>query len=419
MKLNSTQALRCRYIIPAILLLFSTSSVIAQPGYDFRDATVISGVANEVGAVYQFNNVKPGVDARITITALTGGLWLTDLDGGGGFVEALQPVINIPPHSTGYAELQIDFFYSTTSDPYIQDEVPVTPIDIDGYYYGDGYLFEFDMISRAPSGYINFDGSSPEMHLSFANDWVTGTNTSGLNYQGIDTAARAIMFTIVNAHISTMIIRVGAINESSSIVQRLRSVYFKKFFFPNTVLPVSDIISFKGNLNDNLTKLKWSINTTDNKTVTLEKSLDARTFQSINTWSLDNIQGDKKEFEYTDQLVQKGRSFYRLKLVSNYGKIKYSNVIYFDNEKAAVSELIIYPSLFSNTITAQITAAKSETASIEVFNYSGKMVYKQSVSLAPGQNNIRIDKTDHLSSGIYICIARTSDRTYSTKVQKQ
>ncbi len=44
------------------------------------------------------------------------------------------------------------------------------------------------------------------------------------------------MFSVVNSNISSVVLRVGADNKSNSSLERLRSIYFQKFTYPNSVL---------------------------------------------------------------------------------------------------------------------------------------------------------------------------------------
>jgi hypothetical protein len=68
---------------------------------------------------------------------------------------------------------------------------------------------------------------------------VEGKNSAGVDYSGVDTSAKDVMFTVVNANISTLVVRTGAGNKSGSSQQRLRSLYFQKFTYPNSILSQS------------------------------------------------------------------------------------------------------------------------------------------------------------------------------------
>jgi len=91
-----------------ILLTLLFSITYGQPDYDFRNGTLISGTVNQMGSVYRFNNVKPGVDAFITITDISTGITVTELDAGSGYAEALQPTLLIQPFSKGYLEMKLE-----------------------------------------------------------------------------------------------------------------------------------------------------------------------------------------------------------------------------------------------------------------------------------------------------------------------
>jgi hypothetical protein len=84
--------------------------------------------------------VKPGIDGIITITDMTGGMTLSELDGPSGFDEAFQPYINCAGNQKGYVEFQLDFVISGTFTPAMMTEVPLTAIDIDGWRFGDADL---------------------------------------------------------------------------------------------------------------------------------------------------------------------------------------------------------------------------------------------------------------------------------------
>jgi hypothetical protein len=73
-------------------------------------------------------------------------------------------------------------------------------------------------------------------------DWIKGTNTSGITYNGIDTAAKGVMFSVINLGTSTVVVRTGANNVSGQSQQRLRSLYFQKFHYPNSVLSYTALV---------------------------------------------------------------------------------------------------------------------------------------------------------------------------------
>lgn len=223
----------------SLFILILHTSVLAQTKYDFRNSSKISGTDRQVGALYRFPNVRAGVDALVTITAITGGLTINTLDAtSSGFAEAFQPTITLPAHSKGYAEFSIVFVTNGTSTPLTQSEIPVTPIDVDGQ---SGQVYEYDEIFRSSSSYVDYNLLGNELNISYpSTNKVVGTNTAGIDYPSIDTTAKQVMFTVVNANTTTLVIRTGADNRSNSSQQRLRSLYFQKFNYPNSILAMLD-----------------------------------------------------------------------------------------------------------------------------------------------------------------------------------
>ena len=196
---------------------------------------LVSGTDKQIGAVYLFKNVKTGVDATVTIKDITGGVTLNTIDGGSGYTEALQPVLDVAPFSSGYIEFDINFLFAGTNTPMVQPEVPATPIDVDGKNYGDGIVNEFDVL-QLTNGYVDYDMLGGELSMNITGPWVTGINVLGVDYPGVDTTPRQVMFTTVNAAISKFTFRTGATSTSATSRQRLRSLYFKKFKYANLIL---------------------------------------------------------------------------------------------------------------------------------------------------------------------------------------
>ncbi|WP_207513932.1 hypothetical protein [Longitalea luteola] len=250
MKTNGTHIIMLTVFLQLLFLFFSIS-VNAQARYRFRNASKISGTDRQVGAQYRFPTVQTGTDALVTITAITGGLILNALDGSSsGFDEAFQPIITLPARSRGYAEFNIQFVTAGTTIPMVQTEVPITPIDIDGIA---GDIYEFDEIFLSGSSYVDYNMTGSAIALTFpAANRVVGTNIGGVTYNGVDTIAKDCMFSVVNAGVSSIVVRVGADNKDNSTSdQRLRSIYFKKFTYPNSVLGTRVIPSGRTNNNSN------------------------------------------------------------------------------------------------------------------------------------------------------------------------
>src|SRR5437870_1699900 len=90
-KICSLKKYICRIMI--LVMLFIAKKGFAQPDYSFSGGTLTAGTALTVGAKYLFMAVRPGVDAVLSITAMSPGIGLTELDGTSGYPATIQPTI--------------------------------------------------------------------------------------------------------------------------------------------------------------------------------------------------------------------------------------------------------------------------------------------------------------------------------------
>jgi hypothetical protein len=52
------------------------------------NGTLVSGTDLQIGAVYRFNDVKPGVNCFVTIADIGAGITVSELDGSSGYPQA-------------------------------------------------------------------------------------------------------------------------------------------------------------------------------------------------------------------------------------------------------------------------------------------------------------------------------------------
>jgi hypothetical protein len=404
--------------ILAIIALFASLAVSAQPSYSFINHTLVSGTDNQQGAVYRFSTVKTGVDALVTIDTLTPGATLDSLDVTAlGFNAAFQPQVHIAPHSSGYVQFDIKFVITGTSTGVAQINMPVTGIDIDGHIAPGDTLAEYDQINLALTGTIYDDPSTTQISVTKSGSWITGKNIGGVEYTGVDTLGKDAMFTVVNPITTSFKVRTGVDNRSGNSVSRNSSIFFQKFNYLLVLLPSSPITNFTGNAKDNTVKLQWALATSNTlQSVTLEKSYNGTVFNPLNEYwlNIDN-HANSADFNYTDNDVQP-IMYYRLKMVSDNGNTEYSNVLNFETASSAINKLKVYPTVISSMATVNFSAEKSSTASFQLVDYSGRIVYQKQLQVADGNNDISINNFGNLPTGNYIAVLRTSDKVYNQKV---
>jgi len=410
-------------LLAELLFLMLTITVNAQPEFDFSNGTLVSGSQRTKGAVYRFTQVRPGVDAMVRVADLTNGVTLNDIDGSSGFKRAFQPVIQVPARTNGYAEFSISFVIANTILPSVQLEVPMTPIDVDGQSYGaNGKVFEYDQIQNllGLGQFLDFNMLGGELNLNLGQNWLTGKNTAAIDYPGVDTLAKQAMFTTVVAGLTSITIRVGADNQSTAPVQRLRSVYFKRFTYANSFLAAPALSRFTGVEKDKKVELKWNMSSENSITrVIVEKGNTATTFKAIGEVWMNNETG-KTSFNYTDATGINAVAYYRLKMVQADGNVQYSNILTFRAAEAGAQQFKVYPSVVNNSVSVNLRSEKTGAATFQVVDYSGRIVNQQNITVQEGNNNVVVAGLEKIIAGNYVVVVKTNDdQAFAQKIVKQ
>jgi hypothetical protein len=408
-----------KVVLAFCVFLFSSFLVYSQPDYVFTNPELISGTDLEVNAKYRFSNIKPGIDGIITIKSLWN-VTLDELDGGSGFDEAFQPYIYCPGRKKGYVEFQLDFVRTGTLTPVTLVEIPMTAIDIDGYEFPDDKIYETDAFKLSASSYINFStvGSNLDIRTTGppANKWVDAQNTTGVVYDGIDTVQRDVMITVVHANVSSVLFRVGADNKSSEAMQRLRSIYFKKFSYPNGILAASPLVNFGGNASNNIVSLQYLLSDPSKvATVLVEKASSDMKFAAVQEFAMIT---EKAQQHFQDQQMT-GTSYYRLKIVQVSGAVEYSNILRFENKKNAAETFKVFPSVVNNHVTVMLQSVNNHTATLQLFDFNGRIVYTKQVLVQTGTNTFVVDGLSQFASGTYIATIRGGNQLLQQKIVKQ
>lgn len=104
---------------------------------------------------------------------------------------------------------------------------------------------------------------------------------------------------------------------------------------------------------------------------------------------------------YNDLQPLTGKSFYRLKLISNDNKFKYSDVRVISNQKG-VQQITLLPNPSTDKAWLVINTLTKAEAMISVTDMSGRILDKQKSTVQKGINKIDLSVADRLMSGTYI-----------------
>lgn len=417
MKTNSTLF---RYAISFIVLLsFNLQAKADSPGYGINfnsTPTLISGSPLSVGAKYKFTNVASGTDAYITIISATGGATVDILDDNTTTKpEAFSPKIKIPALSTGMVEFKIEFI-NGGGQPRNIDTLRATAMDIDG----NATLHEMDALDMGPASLLSYLTTTLQLNVVQTLNQFLATNVAGIEYDGVDTSAKSVMFTLAKNNISSFTYKAGAINLGTSASSRQKGIYFKGFnYVAPTGLPVK-YFSFNAVAVNKTVVLNWiTEQEIDNKYFEVERSFDGNNF-TVAGMVVDGFEnGNKKNYQFKDNdpsLASKSVAYYRLKQVDNNGKFSYTNILVVRFQ--AKNDVVIQtnPNPFVETVSVGFVSTTTGNAEINIISMGGQTMFSKQSPVSKGYNTFQLSGLGKLAPGMYI--ARLTMNGIITDTQK-
>ncbi len=404
------------FVALCLLLTALTIAVSAQctaPSLTFHDPVLISGTDKQVGAIYNFADVIPGVDAHIEIIYLVGGASLVEIDNttGAGYYDAFQPYVTAPANTTSYLEWRITFKKAGTNTDTTLACLAVTGIDVDG----DNVALQ-EFVEAATPGSFAVD---PYTNLQISFDGVRSKAVGQVTtIPLIDTAHREAMFQMNFTNISTLQYRNGAISNYGSDEIRQTCIYFKPFFSSFTLLPVK-LIAFNAQVKDKQVNINWTATTEqDTKAYTVQKSTDGVNWKGITTVSVKNSSPSSNYF-VNDAESYSGVVYYRLKQTDYKGFSTFSFVVKV-NTNLSPAATISVSSLAGNAVNMQVNSMVKDDYIIDLFATDGHKINSSKISIAAGNNNSSVDLPAGLPGGVYIIAVRSSrgNNLFTTKIFK-
>jgi hypothetical protein len=398
------------FIIPFNLSTQAQSSNF--PSMTFHSPVLISGVNNEVNAVYLFANVCDGVDATITIVGISNGAALNNIDDttGAGYYDAFQPYVNAAPNDSSYIDWKIDFKVAGTTRDTMLPKVAITGVDVDG----DGaYLKEF-IVASTPGTF----GLAYNTFLHYAFDGVASTAISTVdNVPLIDTSERRAMFQMNFTNVSSILYRNGAVSTYGSAEIRQTCIYFKSFFEDQILLPIK-LLSFNAIPGQQGLALNWSVTNEDGlEYYTAQKSTDGINWKNIGNVVVGSA--DVNSYSLKDFEANEGNVSYRLKLVAVSGSTTYSKIIEV-NFKVRPGTNIRHNTIFNSNINLRISATENDEYSFAMYSIAGNKIIEKDKHIQSGINYFTIDVPVSAARGVYVLVIRnkTGRLVYNSRLLK-
>jgi hypothetical protein len=188
-----------------------------------------------------------------------------------------------------------------------------------------------------------------------------------------------------------------------------------------TVMNILDVklINFFSTYKDGVVKLNWQAVTDKSfQYFDVEHSTDGVSFSRLKTVNA-TATGAIADYQFDHTSATEGNNFYRLRMVTNSGKVSYSSVIRVSVKDAKSKQLNNISSFFKNKIEMKLNSDKEEAIAVHLFNQAGKLIKYTEVRGNAGTNFIQMDGLEQAAAGTYVLYIKKGEETFTQRLIKQ
>ena len=173
----------------------------------------------------------------------------------------------------------------------------------------------------------------------------------------------------------------------------------------SAALPVN-LVSFTARRTGNQGILNWEISTDmDADRFEVLSSNDNRHFTTVATV---NAQDTKRTYQFTDDALQAGTTFYRIRVIEKSGIAFLSKIAALFYERKGVELIYAAPSIIKQQTTLSIASSNRTTMSLRLVDIQGKQIQIIPIVLEQGINTINLELRT-LAPGLYYISGLSSE----------
>ena len=182
-------------------------------------------------------------------------------------------------------------------------------------------------------------------------------------------------------------------------------------------LPVT-LVAFNGKYNNGMSSLDWqTTQEINNDHFDVMRSINGKDFKVVGKVQGAGNSSTGKSYLYNDAFSGAGYVYYRLRQVDADGKSVISPIVRLNmGGKAAAFEL--YPNPFTNSFTASFSATKPATASLQIRNINGQVLFTKTIAVTKGFNAIQLNNLPVMPRGLYHVSIQNEEVHFQGKMQK-
>lgn len=166
-------------------------------------------------------------------------------------------------------------------------------------------------------------------------------------------------------------------------------------------------------ISDKNVELKWTTTAEENFTgFEIQRSTDNINWLSLGmVYATGNGSSSVNEYVFNDLNPAKGRSYYRLKMISSGGEYRNSNVAVI-TIRSGLQRITLSPNPAAGPVTLTINSSADANALISIIDISGKVLYKKEMLITKGSNSPTIPFTEKLDNGIYMVRVNINEESF-------
>jgi hypothetical protein len=164
------------------------------------------------------------------------------------------------------------------------------------------------------------------------------------------------------------------------------------------------IMSFDGQVKNNVADLTWVMeNETNSKWFVIERAGSTGEYDSIGVVTGIN-NNNLTTYTFTDNDMQNGNNYYRLRMVDMENVVRYSKVVSLYSNvvetSTAAPKMTVYPNPAAATINYTVASTANQQVIVQVYNLSGVVLLTAEQQLNAG-NNVQTLAVSSLKAGNY------------------
>jgi hypothetical protein len=263
-----------------------------------------------------------------------------------------------------------------------------------------------------PSGFKKGDSTPVSVNVqapfSINNFKIKWTSSCGGSFVPTDTIRNPKFFVPANSSFDSCVISVTLTDGCN------RENFGSKFAYLFTTPLSPKLNSLEARETTDATWLEWEmVHATTSDKVFIEKSQNLSNWSKLGEIAINN---GNTRYQFRDPDFWNSKSWYRIKIKTSSGEIKYSNVAMVTRIQTVKTSISVIPNPGNSSSKLHIYSKYHSNSKLIISDYSGRIVLNKSVTFYPGNNQLSISELLPAAKGCFFIRLMEAEKLVSTKL---